>query len=1002
MDNLNWPDICAGQNVGRILRLAKQCLQAPTVLISLNGPNGQTLGSCLGPIVGAWPGGLPFCAHAPSADGVFHVPDASQDGRFANDPSVIGAPPIRFYAGAPFYAPSGEPLGTLCVLSGQPRAFTPDERTALRDLADCLASELERVQLAAIAEQVTRLEIVAKYIGNAIIITDAKSRVEWVNPSFERLSGYHQAEVLGKGLVDLLRGTATDPSAIGLLQQKLDAGQPVHTELFSHHKQGDSYWLDLRIHPVYDAHGRLSHFVAIETDITKRKRAEQQLQSNQSRIHAIVDTVLEGIVTINVQGVVETFNPAAEKIFGYAAEEVIGQKINILMPVSYADGHDAHLSRYLITDEKKIIGLGGREVSGRRKDGSVFPMELAVSEMMVDGARMFTGIVRDISERKLMDVALKRHEAIIRYSDDAIVSKTLDGIITSWNLGAENMFGYTAAEAIGKPIRMLVPPGLEIEEKSLLKKLAMEGKPAHLETTRRCKDGTLIDVSATLSAIIDENGDIVGLSIIARNITEYKRLERMKSEFISTVSHELRTPLTSIRGALDLVLGKSAEQLPSKARKMLNMAARNSERLCLLINDILDLEKIESGSIEFAFKSVDLIPLAQCALEDNAGYAHTHQVQLVFEDGGLGQAWVYGDEHRLLQVFANLISNAVKFSPQEGRVTISITADVFGYRITVSDQGPGIPEEFRRRIFQRFAQADSSDTRQKGGTGLGLSITKAIVERHNGTIGYTSELGHGTLFYFELPDVPNPIQDGVRQSGDAQVLICEDNFDVATILAEMLQQEGIRSDIAASIKATHTLLAKHHYRLLLLDLILPDGDGLHLLKELRAAPATRQLPVIVVSGLAMEGRKAFNGNTMTVVDWLQKPFDQERLKQAVQHALLRTQQPHILHVEDDPDIIQIVRTLLEGCAVYTHAASLSEARRLLAKQHYDLVILELDVQDGSGVELLDDLNVESPVVIFSAKAINPEISHLVNAALTKSMTSNGQLLATIKKLLAGE
>ncbi|OOZ40561.1 hypothetical protein BOW53_07210 [Solemya pervernicosa gill symbiont] len=599
-----------------------------------------------------------------------------------------------------------------------------------------------------------------------------------------------------------------------------------------------------------------------------------ELNASRETNRAVLETVVDGIITIDTKGAVQTFNPAAEKIFGYPAEEVIGNNINMLMPEPFHSAHDGYLENYLTSGEKKIIGIG-REVTGQRKDGSAFPMELAVSEMVVHEQRMFTGIVRDITERKM--------------------------------------------------------------------------------------------------------------------------LEQVKSEFVSTVSHELRTPLTSIRGALDLVLGKVADQLPAKARKMLEMANRNSERLTLLINDILDLEKIESGRLVFEFKAQDLIPLAQQAIEDNHGYANKHDVSLILTTS-LTEAAIYGDEHRLLQVFANLISNAVKYSHPGGEVELVIEAGDSGYRIAVCDHGSGIPEAFRSTIFQRFAQADSSDTREKGGTGLGLSITKAIIERHGGSIDYESELGKGTRFFFDLSAMEAE-SESPQASEEAQVLICEDNADVATILAEMVETQGGKADIATTAAAARTLLNSHLYRFMLLDLTLPDADGLQLLQELRNNPETAELPIIVVSGRAEEGRAAFAGDAVTVVDWLQKPVDQARLEYAMRSALSHTVRPHILHIEDDPDIVQIVQTLLEEMADLSFASSVKEAREQLASHQFELVILDLGLADGSGVELLDELKGHAPVVIFSAQVPDDEITRQVGAALTKSMTSNEQLLTTINRML---
>lgn len=227
-------------------------------------------------------------------------------------------------------------------------------------------------------------------------------------------------------------------------------------------------------------------------------------------------------------------------------------------------------------------------------------------------------------------------------------------------------------------------------------------------------------------------------------------VDKLKSEFVSTVSHELRTPLTSISGAIKLVLARMSNNIPEKGLGLLEMANRNSERLTLLINDILDLEKLTSGELEFNYQQVDLVELAKNAMESNNGFALKHKVSLCLKKT-LDSAQVKADGDRLLQVFANLLSNAIKYSPPGEEVWIEITENNGVYRVTVKDFGSGIPGEFKSRIFQRFAQADSSDTREKGGTGLGLNISKTIIECHNGTIGFDSEKSMGAEFYFDLP-----------------------------------------------------------------------------------------------------------------------------------------------------------------------------------------------------------------------------------------------------------
>ena len=983
----------------RITRIAQRHFQVPIALVSIVDAERQWFKSKQGLDACETARGISFCGHAILAEDIFYIPNAVEDPRFADNPLVTGGPAIRFYAGAPLHAPNGQRIGTLCIIDDRPRLFSRAELSVLRDLADAVEAELERTRLLAASDELVRFKHVLDNTLDMIFMFDAETlRFNYLNEGAVRSMAYSRDELLRMHPYDIKpefpeeRFTRLIAPLIAGEQQMLDF------ETIHRRKDGSDFPVSVVLQLVR-GNGGNSRFVAIVRDITERKHIEAKLRSSENRFRAVIDTVVDGIVTIDAIGIVQTLNPAAERLFGYPATQVIGRNVSMLMPEPYRSGHDGYLHSYLSTGDKKIIGIG-REVTGQRSDGGTFPMDLAVSEMEVDGERMFAGIVRDITQRKAMEIVSKRYEAIIQSSDDAIMSKTLDGIITSWNPGAERLFGYRADEVIGRPMLMLFPPEREAEEHMILGKIARGEKVEPFETQRLRKDGSKLDISVTISPIVDDTGRIIGASKIARDISERKRLDRMKSEFVSTVSHELRTPLTSIRGALGLALGKFAAQMPDKARRMLEMAERNSERLTLLINDILDLEKIESGRLEFEFGPLDLLALATRAVEDNEGYAHKHGVRLVL-DTHLAQALVHGDAHRLLQVFANLISNAVKYSPKEDTVEISVHPHANGFRVAVRDHGAGIPEEFKGRIFQRFAQADSSDTREKGGTGLGLSITKAIVERHEGAIGYESDVGKGTLFHFDLPAAQPAIQECPAGAVGIRVLICEDNADVAAILAEMLEPEGVVCDIAGSAGAARSLLARHDYRLLLLDLILPDADGLEFLQELRNAAATADLPVIVVSGRAEEGRMAFSGDAVAVVDWLQKPLQRDRLERALREALLRKPQPHILHVEDDPDIVQITQSLLEDTAELSYAATLRGARELLATTHFDLVLLDLGLADGSGIDLLDELKGRCPVVIFSAQAPSREITEQVTAALTKSMTSNEQLLETIQDILRG-
>jgi DNA-binding response OmpR family regulator len=498
---------------------------------------------------------------------------------------------------------------------------------------------------------------------------------------------------------------------------------------------------------------------------------------------------------------------------------------------------------------------------------------------------------------------------------------------------------------------------------------------------------------------------------IVRDITERKKLERMKNEFISTVSHELRTPLTSIRGSLGLIAGGAVGPVPEKAKALIDIACNNSDRLVRLINDILDVEKIESGKMTFRIEAVDIMALVDQAIEANRAFGQQFGVNYAVVERLSGVS-VDADADRLTQVVTNLLSNAAKFSPANGQVDIALRLINDHVRISVTDHGAGIPEAFQTQIFQKFAQADASDTRQKGGTGLGLSISKAIVERHGGRIGFTTG-ADGTTFYFDL--YPRATQEpGATPAAHADdmaqrptILICEDDPDVAKLLAIMLDQGGYTTDIAYDAAQAKQRLRERRYVAMTLDIMLPGQDGISLLRELREDARLHELPIVVVSAKSEQGRVELNGDAIAVVDWLSKPIDTTRLLAAVTKAAQRSLggQARILYIEDDADIVHVVQTLLHGKADLVCAGSLAAARQALTQQaqDIDLVILDIGLPDGSGLDLLAELQrpngMPLPVIVFSAQEVSDEISKRVSLALVKSRASSQTLLDAINALI---
>jgi len=375
----------------------------------------------------------------------------------------------------------------------------------------------------------------------------------------------------------------------------------------------------------------------------------------------------------------------------------------------------------------------------------------------------------------------------------------------------------------------------------------------------------------------DPQGMAQRISGTLMDLTERKRVEQMKNDFVSTVSHELRTPLTSISGALGLIVGGALGSAPPTMQQMLEIAYRNSLRLGHLINDLLDMEKIAAGKMSFELREHSLGDLLEESLASNQALCEQHGVRCTLEHPTDVLVWV--DGLRLQQVLGNFLSNAVKFTPEGGEIRLHSSLRGTKVRISVTDQGPGIPEAFRSRVFEKFAQADASDSRQKSGTGLGLAITKELIERMGGTVGFDCVPGQGTTFWCELPIQIPPAESDCRD-GQPRILVVEDEPDTGRLLHMMLREGGYGVERVQSLHQAREKLAASHYEAMTLDLHLPDGSGMQLIDELRDQPAMQDLPIVVISAAHQFEQAQFPAGIV----WLHKPITNAQLLVAVEQA----------------------------------------------------------------------------------------------------------------------
>ena len=498
--------------------------------------------------------------------------------------------------------------------------------------------------------------------------------------------------------------------------------------------------------------------------------------------------------------------------------------------------------------------------------------------------------------------------------------------------------------------------------------------------------------------------EVRGLLRALRYATERKRLERLKDEFVSTVSHELRTPLTSISGSLGLLMGNAAGDLPKPMARLLAIAHTNSQRLVRLVDDILDIEKMEAGRVVFNFSRVEVRTLVAQAIEANRGFAEGYGVRVRLGEA-LTAADVRADPDRLLQVVTNLLSNAIKFSPPDSEVVVAIEKGVDVVRLTVRDHGQGIPVDFRPLIFEKFAQADAGDARQKGGTGLGLSIVKQIVDRLSGEVGFADAPGGGTIFHVQLPcwdHVASLAIDREAKPDATRLLLCEDDLDTALTLRAQLRQVGFATDFAYSVSEALARAEATQYHAILVDIHLPDGDGVSLIVRLRELPQYRDTPIVVVSADTNPGRDDLRSSKLNVLDWLTKPVDFDRLVRLLAKSVVRNanRRPRILHVDDDN---LVARALGEIADVVT-VNSIEAAQRALKASDFDLAVLDVELAKAASPDLLPELRDNKgnaiPVVVFSAHDANLADDPREQAALAKSHSSIDSLVATVRDRLA--
>jgi PAS domain S-box-containing protein len=488
---------------------------------------------------------------------------------------------------------------------------------------------------------------------------------------------------------------------------------------------------------------------------------------------------------------------------------------------------------------------------------------------------------RDVTDRRLAEITSRQLAAIVASSDDAIIGKDLNGIITSWNIGAQRIFGYSADEMIGTPIMRLIPPDRHEEEQEILSRIRRGEHVDHFETIRLAKDGRQLNIWVTISPIKDSTGHVVGASKVARDVTAWKkareeteiarleaeRANRVKDEFLAMLSHELRTPLNAVLGWTNILRLKMASG--EELKQGLDVIERNARAQSQLVEDLLDMSRIISGKIHLEPQEVDLCSVLNDSIETLRTAADGKGVRLNNAVRPFA-VLISGDPNRLRQVFWNLLHNAIKFTPKDGKVEVRLEHAQSHVTVSLIDSGEGIAPELLPYVFDRFQQADTSTTRRHGGLGLGLSIVKHLVELHGGHVRVTSSgVGKGTTFTVELPllgvDVEREKERGnaeplLPQSQIAQnislshvhVLVVDDDVDSRELVKKLLEMAGARVSLADSAAEAMQRIRASRPDVIICDIGMQGEDGFSFVQRLRALEKSqeRALPALALSGYA--------------------------------------------------------------------------------------------------------------------------------------------------------
>lgn len=829
-----------------------------------------------------------------------------------------------------------------------------------------------------------------------------------LNPAFEQVLGYTHAELTAHPFLHFVH--PEDQTATLAIVQKLAQGERILDFENRYRRQDGAYhWISWRAFPITDE----GLIYAIGRDVTAQIQAQEALRESEARFHLAFENAAIGMALVSLEGRWLQVNRSLCEMLGYSEPELLATTFQaITHPDDLAMGL-TYLQR-LSSGEISAFRLEKRYV---HKLGQVVWVALS-SSVVRDGQEhplYVVAQIEDITERKAAQEKLQNLSTALESAVEGIALLNPQGCYVQVNPAYATMLGYQPTELLGMRWQQTAYPEDVAKMEIAYQQMLNTGK-VEIDARALRKNGTVFDQQMVMVKAYNQQQQFNGTYCFVKDISERREIERMKDEFISIVSHELRTPLTSISAALDLLAGGVLHNQPDDAQQMLSIAANNTDRLVRLINDILDIERIESSKIVMTKQVCDAADLMNQAIEAIQDMAERANITLSVVPLSVP---LWADPDRIIQVLTNLLSNAIKFSPTGS--TIWLTAEFIPpsnsaipsapdptsqhpllplpshasprlpstLLIKVIDQGRGIPSDKLESIFERFQQVDASDSRRKGGTGLGLAICRSILQQHDGQIWAESTLGQGSTFCFTLPlaaasendqeptvisDLGGSVAEVTPESHVPLVLLCDDDASIRQVVRALLERQGYQVLTVASGQDAVQQAIAHHPDVMLLNLLMPGMNGWETLAILKQHPETQTIPVVILSGVMPDAREAPYAG---ISDWVVKPPEPKALRQALDRALAGHNQPlKVLIIEDDVDLAQVLTALFSRHHIETfHARTGREAIQLSQRVIPDLLVLDLGLPTDDGFVVVDWLRQHNrlcrvPLVVYTARDLN--------------------------------